>query len=180
MALFAPREGAGRALWNALSKHHRSVGLLIDQNAPPGRGGGGAFVQFFGLPVPAPLGPARLAHNCGAPLVANFCVPDAGGRYRVFARTPDFASDQPDSGSDTTFVTQRLMNLVENEIRARPELWTWTYRRWDYIPFGEVSFSKYPFYAQKVVIPRDLMPRSNLGQRTTNRSDDAEVETKVA
>ena len=174
--LFVPRDGAGNALWNALIEERRTVAMLLDQNELPVRGGG--FVNFFGLPVPAPLGAARLAQWSGLPIVAVFCVPDVRGRYRISVRTPDFSSDQPDSQSDPTFVTQRIMDVIEEEIRHRPELWMWIHRRWNYIPFGEVSFSKYPFYAQKVIIPRNLISRS---RRQAARSlETADVPSKAA
>ena len=133
--------------------------MLLDQNEVPNQGGG--FIEFFGLPTPAPLAAARLAHKAGAPIVAFFCLPEAGGRYRISARNFDFSSDQPDARSDPMFVTQRIMNGLEEEIRRRPELWLWIHRRWNYIPFGEASFSRYPFYAQTVIVPRNLVPKPN-------------------
>jgi Kdo2-lipid IVA lauroyltransferase/acyltransferase len=178
--LFVPRTGSDNALWiwKALRDEKRTVAMLLDQNELPTRDGG--FVQFFGLPVPAPLGAARLALASGLPIVAVFCVPDGRGRYRISARAPDLSSNAPDPQADATFVTQRIMDVIEDEIRSRPELWLWTHRRWNYIPFGKASFSKYPFYAQKVIVPRDLIPRELRRARAARSSAGRDIPRKVA
>lgn len=176
--IFVPRHGSGAALWEALTVQRRSVALVLDQNELPSHGGG--FVKFFGLPVPAPLAAARLAQWSELPIVTIFCAPDTRGRYRVSARQPDLSSDDPNAQLDPSFITQRIMNVLEDEIRRRPELWIWTYRRWNYIPFGEVSFSKYPFYAQKVIVPRNLIPRSLRRARQQRVPEMNEAVNKVA
>lgn len=149
---FIPRTSAGRALWRAL-REGRSPGLLLDQN---GNADSGEFVQFFGLPVPAPSVAARLASRSGAPIVPLFCVPAPRGRYLVYAR-PSFHGPgaSGDQIAEDAVVNQWIMHQFEAEIRRRPDLWLWMFRRWKNIPFGAACADKYPFYANTVVIPQE-------------------------
>jgi lauroyl/myristoyl acyltransferase len=133
----APREGATKALLRCLREGGR-VGLIMDQNTVPAEGG--EFVDFFGLPVPMSRAADALAAKTGAPVMFLWCLPDAEGNYTVFGQAPI----APGRG-----VSQTLAGTMEQVIRARPEAWMWTYKRWKYVPAGE-SPDGFPFYARSL------------------------------
>ena len=60
------------------------VAIVIDQDAHDG----GLFVPFFGRPASTTPTLARLALRTGAVVVPTFCVPEAGGSYRVIYEPP--------------------------------------------------------------------------------------------
>ncbi len=127
-----------------------SLGTLVDQNTRVRDGG--AFVNFFGIPVPCSKSPAALMRFCrvhGIPSViiygSSLRMPD--GRVQAFAAWlskpfEEYASDEE--------VMQELMNISEKYIRQYPEQYLWLYRRFQYIPpdaAPEVR-ARYPYYAK--------------------------------
>ena len=44
-------------------------------------------------------------------------------------------------------LTQRITGFYEEAIRARPDCWLWSYRRWRHIPEGTMS-DGFPSYAK--------------------------------
>ena len=58
-------------------------------------------------------------------------------------------SESPDPKIAVRETTERCAQAIEAEVRARPELWLWMYKRWKYIPEGEEP-DRYPFYARGV------------------------------
>jgi KDO2-lipid IV(A) lauroyltransferase len=131
-----PREGAFKTLVRTL-RDGGYVGLMMDQNTVPARGG--EFVKFFGLPVPMSRAAAALEEKTAATVVFIFCLPDGRGNYTVRALRPGPA------GHGRT--TQALAEAMEDVIRRDPGQWMWTYKRWKYIPPG-ASRDGFPFYAR--------------------------------
>jgi lauroyl/myristoyl acyltransferase len=138
-----PSNGAVAGLREA-ARASRLLVLIMDQNTRTDEGG--AFVNFFGLPVTMTRAPAVLARRLRLPLLAAACVRQ-GDCYRlvideISADAREFADDQA--------LLQELANANERLIRAYPEQYIWTYKRWRYVPSeagGELA-SRYPFYAR--------------------------------
>ena len=135
-------KGAVRAIAHAL-KDGKSIGILIDQNTR--LRDGGAFVRFFGLPVPVSMTPAHFARKDNRFIAVGATV-RIGRRFRAILRTlprsaSDYASDEE--------LTQELMDISMELIRQYPEQYLWLYRRFQNIPpdAPEELKKKYPPYA---------------------------------
>jgi Kdo2-lipid IVA lauroyltransferase/acyltransferase len=118
------------------------VALLMDQNILPRDGG--AFVDFFGLPVPVSQAVFPLAARTGAPVAFAYCVADEQGRYTVYLSAPVSVADL---GATPLAATQRVAAMSEAAIRQHPGCWLWMYRRWKWVP-PERGLEGYPFYAR--------------------------------
>ncbi len=138
-----PSQGAVAGLRQA-AREGRILVLIMDQNTRPREGG--AFVDFFGLPVTMTRAPAVLARRLRLPLLAAACVRD-GDRYRLVVET--IAEDAREF-ADEQELLQELAAANERLIRAYPEQYIWTYKRWRYLPEGvdPALAARYPFYAR--------------------------------
>lgn len=124
--LLIPKRGAARRILRALEQGEM-VGLLIDQRVKPHEG---IRVPFFGRPaVTTPL-LAQLSLRTGAPVVPIFCFPEPGGRYRYAVRPA--LEPPPGAGGEEAIaaLTRRYLEVMEEEIRHRPEQWMWMHDRW--------------------------------------------------
>lgn len=139
-----PKEGAVRAMLGALKNGER-VAFLLDQNTLPENGG--EFVKFFGRDVPVSRAAARLSMRTGAPVVFIFCAPTDDGHYVACASGPLYPGEW---GGDSRKLNQAIANIIEKQIRNNPQHWTWSYKRWKYIPPGGSS-EVYPYYAKPYV-----------------------------
>jgi Kdo2-lipid IVA lauroyltransferase/acyltransferase len=138
-----PREGALRKLLSVL-RHDGKAAFLVDQNT--GEKEGGTWADYFGLPVPVTPAPAALAAKTGSELFIGFCRPLPGGRYRVYA-TDAFTPPTDSTGEAVQQLTQQILTAIEREVRAHPEHWLWTYKRWKTIRPGD-SREHYPSYSE--------------------------------
>ena len=95
--------------------------ILMDQHA-----GQGAKLTFFGRPAMTYTTAARLAIRYGYPIVVGSFVRVAPYRYRLVGGMPvAFAKDE-----DRNAATQLLNDRIEASIRAYPEQYLWSHRRW--------------------------------------------------
>ncbi|QKT03398.1 lysophospholipid acyltransferase family protein [Ectothiorhodospiraceae bacterium 2226] len=107
------------------------VGLLPDQN--PGKGTG-VFAPFFGIQTNTPVLPGRLAAKTGAPLLFVFAerLPWGRGWRLRFQRAP------AEVGARDAAVGAAALNAgLEACIRALPEQYWWSYKRFRRRPEGE-------------------------------------------
>lgn len=85
-----------------------------------------AIVPFFGHPAASNVATSRLARISGAPVLPYFPSrkPDHSG-YLIEIHPPlsDFPSDDPIAD------TRRFHELIEAHVRAHPEQYLWTYKR---------------------------------------------------
>jgi KDO2-lipid IV(A) lauroyltransferase len=123
-------------------KRGECVALLIDLNA--GRRGG-VWLKFFGLPVFNNSAMAALSLHTGAALVFGVAHPLPGGRVRIEYRPEIEFTPSGDYGADLHALSQRCLDVCEQLVRRRPELWLWSYKRWKYCPTTDRA--GYPFYA---------------------------------
>lgn len=121
--LWTDRKTLLRDMLGAL-KRHESLGFVMDQK-PEGRQG--PSVPFLGLATEFVSGPAAMAIRADCPVIAIFCVREGVGRYRLLSRTllPALHGQK-----DETAVTALCAEAISDIIRAYPEQWTWTYKRW--------------------------------------------------
>ncbi len=113
-------------------KKNQAVGFVLDQytGAPVG-----VRVPFFGVPVGTSLALATLAKRTGAVVlpVSNYRKPD--GRLAVVIEKPcawikvGSGSSEGDLHRELAVNTAAYAAILERHIRAHPEQWLWTHRR---------------------------------------------------
>ncbi len=110
------------------------AGILPDQD--PGAEGG-EFAPFFGLPANTITLLSKLAHKSGATVILTYAERLPRGRgYRVH-----FSEDLAEVRDPDLAVSLAAINAaVERAIRALPEQYQWSYKRFKARPPGEESF----------------------------------------
>jgi hypothetical protein len=81
--------------------------------------------------------------------VFGYALPERGGRYRVVLphrATAEELAAEGDAGGMAERVNARMLAWYEEAIKAHPEAWLWSYKRWRYIPLG-ADPAPFPFYA---------------------------------
>jgi Kdo2-lipid IVA lauroyltransferase/acyltransferase len=140
------REGALKKLVRFL-RGGGTVGLLLDQNTAPEEGG--VYAEFFGRPVAVSPAAGILAPMTGAEIIFAYALPCPDGSYRgemphVISPAEIAALDRATAAQE---LTQRITGFYEQAIRARPDGWLWSYKRWRHIPPG-MPAARFPSYAQ--------------------------------
>jgi lauroyl/myristoyl acyltransferase len=139
-------------LFKAL-KRGECVALLIDLNAPQGRGG--VWLDFFGLPVFNNSSAAGLALRSGAAILGTVAYPLPDGRVRIVYGPEITCLPTGDDEADIRAISHRCLGFCEEIIRQRPEFWLWLYRRWKFRPSPEQGgFPDYSIYFQRPRLPR--------------------------
>jgi KDO2-lipid IV(A) lauroyltransferase len=128
-----PKRNAARPILRTL-RDGQAVAILIDQNV---RGEGGIFVEFFGMTASTTPALATLSLKSGAPIVPVFSYPLPDGRLLIRYRKPIRPVRNGTLPEDIHALTTHCTRLLEEEIRARPELWLWMHNRWRTRPPSE-------------------------------------------
>jgi KDO2-lipid IV(A) lauroyltransferase len=123
-----PMGRAGIPVVRALNAGHKVI-VLLDQDA---RREEGVFVSFFGRSASTRYGSISLAMERGVPVLPAFVSRDPDGRtHRI--RIQPVLQLEPGSSDDEEVLrrnVQRVTAVIEKEIRASPDQWIWTHRRW--------------------------------------------------
>ena len=109
----------------------RAVCALNDQYARRSRG---VFVPFLGARASTSLGPALLAVRTGAPIVPAHCLRVGPDRHVLTIRPALETPDTGDRRKDAELLTERGNAALEEFIRACPEQWMWSHRRFRHSP----------------------------------------------
>jgi KDO2-lipid IV(A) lauroyltransferase len=104
--------------------------MLGDQDARRN----GVFVPFMGRLASTPTGPAWLSLATGAPIVFGTCLRAPDGRYAARLFPPLFPEGDAADVEAVRALTARHTELLEREVRARPESWFWLHKRWKTAP----------------------------------------------
>jgi KDO2-lipid IV(A) lauroyltransferase len=137
--LFAAKGGDGaRDLLDGM-KRGESVALLNDQKFREG-----PEVIFFGHPVNAASGPSRLAQRFAADIIPITVQRTGPARLKVVIhpamRVPD-AATAGGKAQAVTQSTQAITRFIEDQVRARPQEWFWTHRRWPDAAYAKLIVS---------------------------------------
>jgi Kdo2-lipid IVA lauroyltransferase/acyltransferase len=119
-----PLKTSLKGVFKALKQNHL-VGLVADQHDP----GKSLIIDFFGRPSSWPKGPAIFSLRSGAPILPLLLTRERYDRHVVIAGAPIF----PVEGDEETAIrimTEGYVRFFEEHIRANPEQWMWTHRRW--------------------------------------------------
>lgn len=143
------RNGAIQASCKAL-KEGKCLAMLVDQNTRARDGG--AFVNFFGLPVASTTAPGVLMKYCSSHNIPYGVICGAGirqkdGKVVTYGQTlsKDFSFYK-----DEVEILQEIMDISEKLVRQYPEQYLWLYKRFLHIPptLDEETKKRYPFYAR--------------------------------
>ncbi|WP_313102017.1 lipid A biosynthesis acyltransferase [Brevundimonas sp.] len=122
--LFAPKGDGTRELMAGM-KRGESIALLVDQKYNQG-----PEVEFFGQPVNASPGAARLALKFGTVMQPLSVTRLPGVRFRVTAHEPIAVPDTGDKAADVLAGIQAVNRFVEDRVREHPVDWFWVHKRW--------------------------------------------------
>lgn len=143
--VIVPQRGAMLKMMRHL-RRGGDVAMLLDQNVKPEEGG--AFVPFFGLPVPVSQAAAALALRLRCPILSAYLLPEGDG-YRVHVGGAIETEDLPSSREPASVlhVTAQITRLCEEAVRRFAPFWLWSYKRWKHVPAGAPA-GRYPFYSK--------------------------------
>lgn len=112
---------------NILRELHKKnmVGILSDQDA----GRNGAFVDFFGRPTSAHVGPFEIARHTDSIILPNFIVRTKGPFHKLYLEEYIDVKGA-NSEDDLKKGLQKYMSLLESYVRKYPEQWLWLHKRW--------------------------------------------------
>ena len=122
--LFAPKGDGTRELMAGM-KRGESIALLVDQKYSQG-----PEVEFFGQPVNASPGAARLALKFGTVMQPLSVTRLPGVRFRVTAHEPITVPDTGDKAADVLAGVQAVNRFVEARVKEHPVDWFWVHKRW--------------------------------------------------
>ncbi len=94
---------------------------MLSDIAPPDTQTG--VFTFFGAPARFPLGPARLAHATGAPIMVVTSVRTPDNRFLVEAQPAIMPDRSADVEEDVRAMTQRIVEGFERIIATYPDQW---------------------------------------------------------
>jgi Kdo2-lipid IVA lauroyltransferase/acyltransferase len=127
------KHAAARAVLRAL-RDGEMVGIPFDQNAKRSEA---IFVPLFGELAATSSGLARLARISGAPVVPVFIVRDANRRtHRIVIQDEIDTQRSDDPEADILENTRRFVAAIERMVRAYPDQFLWTHRRFRTRPRG--------------------------------------------
>jgi KDO2-lipid IV(A) lauroyltransferase len=126
------RQGAVRRVMKLLSQGE-GIAMLIDQHM---HSPDAIWVNFFQRPAATTSTLAAIALRTGAAVIPVFALPLPGGRYRFVYEVPVEPPSEQSSDAIREF-TQRCTDVLEMQVRRRPELWLWMHRRWRDAPAGD-------------------------------------------
>lgn len=109
------------------------VGMLVDENARDG-----LFVPWCGVLAATNPSPAQLQRVTGVPVAVATCNRVGPERWKVHVW--DILEPRPDEPREEAEarITAAVTAGLERALRAYPEQWLWSLRRWETRPEGEV------------------------------------------
>lgn len=107
-------------------KDNECVAILPDQHAAEAAVRG----TFLGRPADTATGPALLALRTGAALVPGFGVRGPDDHVHCVTQPEIEVTDTGDRDADVRAITQRINDVIGEQIRAHPEQWLWLHDRW--------------------------------------------------
>ncbi len=98
------------------------VAVAVDRPMSPGEG---VPITFFGKQCWVPGGIAQIALKSGAAILPGFCYYDENfsTTYYLKAGKVIYPQSTSDKRADTIRVTQQMFDVLEEQIRERPEQW---------------------------------------------------------
>jgi KDO2-lipid IV(A) lauroyltransferase len=114
-----PRREAVRGILKALRRNH--IVLVIADEFKSGD----VMVDFLGLKVPAPRGPATLALRTGAITLPMFVTRQQDDSLKLSVGAPIAAVEREDLEASVVATTALYTRHIEAAIRKNPDQWNW-------------------------------------------------------
>lgn len=127
-----PADSAGLRRLTQVLKAGRIVGILPDQEPLKDHG---VFAPFFGIPALTMTLVGRLVRRFDVAVVFGYSLRTPAGRFR----TSVFAAPEGLGDRDPVRAATQLNLIVEQCVRACPEQYTWSYRRFKTRPPEELA-----------------------------------------
>ncbi|QDF29545.1 lipid A biosynthesis lauroyl acyltransferase [Halarcobacter anaerophilus] len=107
-------------------KEKKAVALVIDQNIK-----NGVEIKFFGKKAMATDSTSRLALKLDAVIIPIFCVMNDFRDYTLkVGKMIDPSKTEFKTEDKIKELTQMQADLIEKQIKDKPELWFWQHKRW--------------------------------------------------
>jgi KDO2-lipid IV(A) lauroyltransferase len=129
---------AVRQILRAL-RANEMVAILIDQNVLRNQA---VFVDFFGRPAATTPSLATFFLKAEAPLIPVFCFPTSDWKYHLKILEPLDISTTGREQEDVLKITQICTNIIQDQVRQKPNYWFWFHNRWKTRPAGEEKREK--------------------------------------
>ncbi len=107
-------------------KENRIVGFVLDQYTGPPVA---ARVPFLGVPVGTNIALATLAKRTEVPVIPVVIYRTGWRKYQIDLRPPLQWISDPNPDREVALNTARYTEIIERDVRAHPEQWLWTHRR---------------------------------------------------
>lgn len=107
-------------------RNNEMVGFVADQYA----GSKGLFIDFFGRPASTTPAMATLGRKTGAAIIPAFNHMSDDGHHETFLHPALHVTKTDNAEKDIYDTTQKLMKILEQEIRDRPGRYLWAHRKW--------------------------------------------------
>ena len=120
------RGGHGLLAISRMLKEKNLLGVLYDQDTNDD----GVEIDLFGKRSIIPLGPAALSRIYGSPILPIFLHNNDDWTCTAKIYPPLYTPKTKDKEQDFYQVTRQLVDILEQEITAHPEMWFWVHDRW--------------------------------------------------
>jgi len=120
------KKGAAKCIIKAL-KNDRMVAMTIDQNLD--RRNSAVDVSFFEHKATQVDSPVRLATKLNAVILPVFIIRDDFEKYEIIFKEP-IEVKQNMNEAEIQSMSQNLSDILEEQIRSKPDDWFWQHRRW--------------------------------------------------
>ncbi len=120
------KKGAAKCIIKAL-KNDRMVAMTIDQNLD--RRNNAVDVSFFEHKATQVDSPVRLATKLNTVILPVFIIRDDFEKYKIVFKDP-IEVKQNMNENELKNLSQELSNILEDQIRSKPDDWFWQHRRW--------------------------------------------------
>lgn len=125
---------------------NRLCGMLCDQHAP----GSEIIVPFFNQPVAVPGGAARMAVRMNCPIMLVLLRRIQFDSFELIVGPLLYPPLSGDEESDVVELSAAYTRFLESVIRAYPDQWLWTHRRWKLPPETPLHPKLKPLYREAV------------------------------
>lgn len=114
-----------REVFKALKDRH-VIGMAADQHDPSGN----LVIRFFRREAAASRGPAVFSLRTGAPILPILLRRESFDRHVMMAGELILPPEQGSEDDKVRNMIERYHEFLEESIRAYPDQWLWTHRRW--------------------------------------------------
>jgi KDO2-lipid IV(A) lauroyltransferase len=121
-----PKHRATGARLLEVLRNGEILAMLIDQHAPRR----GTTLEFLGRPASTHVSAALLHLRSGAPICFGYCVRTGPMRYRMESGPLIIHNATGDRRKDSAMIMKEISERLERAIRAHPEQYFWSHRRW--------------------------------------------------